>query len=273
MKTLIAALTIFFVSFHAQAMKITVVKNGKALIDLEGETAKVGDQFFAINDEGKKKGLLQIRQVKGSRAIAGIVKGNAAEGFVLEPRDESSTRGSHRSKDKAAWGLSAGYSMNKMTVKPASSSVDLSGTSYNLLGFYQMQLDKNISVKFSGGYQTLVANGTASSAICNGTTDCKVELSYLGVDALVRYSFVNSKTMEFWGGAGLGFLFAIGKSSNVLDTSKVTTNQTILGSLGVDYKLNRDHFIPFQFEYAMFPNNSTSSASQMIFSVGYGWSL
>ncbi len=271
MKTLIAALTFFFVSLQAQAIKITVVKNGKALIDLEGEKVKVGDQFLAVNEEGKKKALLTIRQVKGNKAIAGIDKGKPLEGFTLEAYEGRG--GGHRSKEKSAGGLSFGYAMNNMTVKPANGSVTLKGTSFNLLGFYQMELDKNISVKFLGGYQTLVANGTADSAICNGSTDCKVDLSYLGVDALIRYSFYRNKTWDIWAGGGLGFLFAISKTSNVLDTSKVTTNQTIIGSLGADYSLSKDNFIPLQFDYSLFPNNSTSSANQMIFSVGYGWAF
>ncbi|MDG0816057.1 hypothetical protein [Bdellovibrio svalbardensis] len=272
MKTLIAAMTFCLFSFHAQAAKITVVKNGKALIDLEGDSVAVGDQFMALNEQGKRKALLTVKQVKGNKAVATIDKGKPSEGFALEAY-EGHAGGAHRSKDKAAGGLSVGYAMNNMTVKPANGSVSLTGTSFNLLGFYQMQLDKNISVKFLGGYQTLVAKGTADSAICNGTTDCSVDLSYLGVNALIRYSFHKSKTWDIWGGGGLGFLFAIGKSSNVLDTSKVTTNQTIIGSLGADYSLSKDNFIPFQFDYAMFPNNSTSSANQMIFSAGYGWAF
>lgn len=270
MKTLIAALTFFLVSFQAHAIKITVVKNGKALIDLEGQSVKTVDQFMALDEKGKRRALLTIRQVKGNKAVAVIEKGKPSEGFVLE---EFEGRVGGRSKDKSAWGLSAGYAMSNMTVKPANGSVSLKGTSFNLMGFYQTQLDKNISVKILGGYQTLVANGTADTAICNGSTDCKVDLSYLGVDALIRYSFYKSKTWEVWAGGGLGFLFAIGKTSNVLDTSKVTTNQTIIGSLGADYSLSKDRFIPVQFDYSLFPNNSTSSANQMILSVGYGWAF
>lgn len=271
MKTLTLALTLFLVSFQAHAAKITVVKNNKVLIDLEGDIINVGDRFFAINEDGKRKALLTIKQAKGNKALAVIEKGKASEGFVLEAYTEHSGGGRH-SKDNAAWGFSGGYSMNNMTVKPASTSVSMKGTSFNLLGFYQMTLDKNISVKVLGGYQTLVANGTADSAICNGSSDCSVNLTYLGFDALVRYSFYKKKNLDIWAGAGLGFLFAVSKSSNILDTSKVTSNQALLASFGVDYPLNKKgHFIPVQFDYALFPNNSTSSASQMILSVGYGW--
>lgn len=273
MKTLVATLILFFVSFQAQAIKVTAVKNGKALLDLEGESVKTNERYLAISEEGKKKGLLTIHQVKGNKAIAVIDKGSAQVGYVLEPYEARSAH--HRSRDKASWGLMGGYSMNSMDVKPTGGSVSLAGSSFELTGFYSMVLDKNISAKFSGGYKTLVANGTASSALCgNGTsTNCDVNISYLGIDALLRYTVWQNKTFDVWGGAGLGFLFALSKSSNVLDTSKITTNQTIEVALGADYNLNAQNYIPFQFTYALFPNNSTSSANQMIFSVGYGWNF
>lgn len=269
MKTLFTTLIIFFISLQSQAFKIITVKGGKALIDLEGETARVGEQFFAVGPDGKRKAALTINQVKGQKAIAKIDKGQAREGFSLEPREQKSNV--RASKDKSAWGLSAGYAMNKMTVKPTGGTVDLSGSSFSVLGFYQTDLDKNFSVKLSGGYQSLVANGTSATALCTGSTNCNVNIGYLGLNALVRYTLVQNRTLSFWGGAGLGFLFAVSKSSNILDTTKITTNQTINGALGVDYHLSKKEFIPLQFEYAMFPDNSSSSASQMILSAGYGW--
>lgn len=270
MKTLIAALIFLFISVQAQAIKITVVKNGKALLDLEGETVKTGEQFVALDEEGKKKALLTIRQVKNNKAIAGIDKGQAKEGFVLEPYEKRS-RSARSSKEKSSFGIMAGYNMNSMTAKPVGGSVSMSGTSYSLLGFYAMDLDRDISAKFIGGYQTLKATGSADSAICTGSTDCNVDLSYLTIEALVRYRFVKGQTMDFWGGAGLGFLFPMSKSSNVLDTSKITTNQTINVALGLDWYLKKKEFVPFQLEYAMYPNNSTSSASQIMLSAGYAW--
>ncbi|MFM6929056.1 MAG: hypothetical protein ACKOX6_11370, partial [Bdellovibrio sp.] len=66
---------------------------------------------------------------------------------------------------------------------------------------------------------------------------------------------------------------AMSKSSNILDTGKITTNQTVIGSLGLDYHLGRKNYIPVQFDYAFFPDNNTSSATQMSIRAGYGWSF
>lgn len=280
MKILITALLLTSLVSPAYAIKTLVVKNDRALLDLEGEDLKVGDRLGARSEDGKPRALLEIKQVKDGKAVAAILKGRMQKDFSVAKISaggavkSSTTTAESLGKSKSAWGLTAGYAMNSMTVKPSgASSISLSGSSFNLSGFYQMQLDGNISTRIFGSYETLQASGSSSAASCSGSSNCKVEISYLGLEALVRYSFVRTRTMEVWAGAGLGFLFAIGKSSNVLDTSKVSTNQTIVGSLGLDYHLNRNNFIPVQLDYAHFPDNNTSTANQIILRAGYGFNF
>ncbi|WP_374074014.1 hypothetical protein [Bdellovibrio bacteriovorus] len=280
MKILITALLLTSLVSPAYAIKTLVVKSDRALLDLEGEDLKVGDRLGARSEDGKPRALLEIKQIKDGKAVAAILKGRMQKEFSVAKissggsAKSSTTTAKSLGKSKSAWGLTAGYAMNSMTVKPSgASSISLSGSSFNLSGFYQMQLDGNISARIFGSYETLQASGSSAAASCSGSSDCKVEISYLGLEALVRYSFVRTQTMEVWAGAGLGFLFAIGKSSNVLDTSKVSTNQTIVGSLGLDYHLNRNNFIPVQLDYALFPDNNTSSANQIILRAGYGFNF
>ncbi|WP_413584684.1 hypothetical protein [Bdellovibrio sp. HCB274] len=284
MKTLIATLILLSLSINANAAKVTKVSGGKALIDLEGDTALVGDQFFAIDSSGKKRGLIQVSKVQGGRAIATISKGSAAPGQSLQryqgrmsaaPGEVNNTRNS--SSGKGAWGIMGGMANSSMDVKSSTAAMTMTGTSFNLNGFYQTYLDKNISVKGLVGYESLTVAGKApagfSGGSCTAGANCTAELGYLGFNALIRYSVYRTSSLEFTVGGGLGFLFAMQKSSNVLDTSKITTNQTIVGSLGVDWRLDRKTFVPIQFDYAMFPDNNTSSATQMILRAGYGWNF
>lgn len=271
MKTLFTTtlMMLCFASLPAQAVKIQSIKQKQALLDTEGDQVRVGDRYYAVSTDGKKRAILQVKQVRGKRALAVVLRGRALMSHNLEPYTAGGGKRSAGSSNKG-WGLTAGYSSNSMTVKPNSTtSISLSGSSFNLSGFYQTNLDGKISARILGGYEALVASGT--SATCSG--ECKVDIGYLGVEALVRYSFVNNNTMEFWGGAGLGFLFAMSKSSNILATNKISTNQTIVGSLGLDYKLNRSTFIPVQLDYALYPENSTSSATQIILRAGWGRSF
>lgn len=271
MKTLITTtlMMLCFVSLPAHAVKIQSVKDKQALLETEGDQVRTGDRFYAVSSDGKKRAILQVKQVRGDRALAVVLRGRALLSHSLEPYTARGGRKASGSSNKG-WGLTAGYSSNSMTVKPNSTtSISLSGSSFNLSGFYQLNLDGKISARILGGYEALVASGT--SATCSG--ECKVDIGYLGVEALVRYSFINSSSMEFWGGAGLGFLFAMNKTSNILNTSKISTNQTIVGALGLDYKLSRSTFIPLQLDYALYPENSTSSATQIILRAGWGRSF
>jgi hypothetical protein len=285
MKTLIATLILLGLSITANAAKVTKVSGGKALIDLEGDTALVGDQYFVVDGSGKKRGLLQVSKVQGGRAIATVSKGNVAAGNSLQrfqgrmsaaPSEVNKPRGS-ASGAKKSWGLMAGMVSSSMNVKSSTGSMTMTGSSFNVDGYYQTYLDKNISVKILVGYETLNVSGTASSGFsggsCTAGMTCTADIGYLGMNALIRYSFYRTTSLEFTAGGGLGFLFAMQKSSNVLDTAKITTNQTIVGSLGMDWHLDKRTYVPIQFDYAMFPDNNTSSASQMMIRAGYGWAF
>jgi hypothetical protein len=138
---------------------------------------------------------------------------------------------------------------------------------------YNMTVDGAFGARLLVGYETLVAKGDAPTATCTGSTSCEVDISYLGIEALAKYAFVQGSSMDVWVGAGLGFLLAMSKSSNILDTGKISTNQTIVGALGLDYKLSPTSFIPIQFDYAVYPDNATSSATQMILRFGYGFAF
>lgn len=259
----------------AHGVNILNVKNRKVLVDLQEEDIKVGDKFIARDDSGKAKALIEITQVKNKKAIAVVIKGQVEKTFLLTKKNAATSNPEQIAdsnsllKENASWGAMLGLSSDSMTVKPiATSSANMSGSSFSLNGFYQREIDGNVSARFAGGYHAFTASGSSSSVSCSGT--CSVDISYLGVEALVHYSFLKKTNFDFWGGGGLGFLFAINKSSNVLKTDKITTSQTILVSLGSDWNLSPKTYIPIQFDYVLFPDNSTSSANQMVLKIGYG---
>lgn len=278
MKTImISALLLTSLASPCFAIKTIAVKNNRALLDLEGEEIVVGDRIGARDAEGKPKAILEIKQVKNGKAVAAVVKGQMQAEYKLKKMaggNKSAATSTAASPGKSGWGFTAGYSMNNMTVKPTgASSISLSGSSFNLSGFYQIHIDGGFSARILGGYETLQATGTSAAASCTGSADCKIDISYLGMEALVRYSYIQNNTVNAWLGGGLGFLFAMSKSSNVVDTSKISTNQTIVAALGLDYHLSSNSFIPVQLDYALYPDNNTSTANQIILRAGYGFSF
>ncbi|MNK19502.1 hypothetical protein D3C87_377240 [compost metagenome] len=262
------------VSFSAHAGKIISVKQNRALIDMESDSYAPGDRLFAVDNQGKRRAIIEIKQVKNGRAIGQVIKGRASANFIVMSGSAGSSSSSGKSAKKGigpkAWGFTAGYAQNTMSAKStASTTVNMTGSSFAVKAFYQKTLDGSISVQASTGYESLAVKGNATSGSC---TSCEVNIGYLGFDALIRYAFYE-KSYRVWAGGGLGFLLALSKSSNIIDTGKISTNQTILGAFGVDIPLSGGKFIPIELNYALYPSNNTTSANQIILRAGYGFSF
>lgn len=304
MRKLLSVILVFCLPHSAFALKILSIKQDKVLLDLESENLPIGTKIGLRDSAKKPKGILAITKIQNGKAIASL-KGEAQKDFSLEvirseksealplsndsnskkspqnPQEKSNLSKTEAKKSKTQgrslsdfYGVTAGYSLNSMTVKPSSSSsIKLSGSSFNLSGFYQRKLTSDLGVRIFGSYQTLKASGTSQAPTCASGYNCSVDISYLGIESLVQYTFWKNPQYDIWAGAGLGLLFAISKNSNIIDTSKITTNQAILASVGLNYKLNRKAFIPLQLDYALYPDNQTTSANQIIFRAGYGLSF
>jgi hypothetical protein len=253
------------------AMSLDSIKDSRVLINLDGNAVKPGDTILVSDTSGKRRAFVKVAQVKGNRALGNIVKGKltmSPSSYVLQPHESgsSASRGP-RSSPPSAWGVAFGYAQNKMSVNAP--SVDMTGSGYNVEGFYERLIDGSVSMLTRFAYQTFKVAGTAATAACVNSINCSVDLSYLGLDGLVKYSFFTPK-ITYWLGAGLGFSFPMSKSSNVIDVSKISVSQKILGDVGLNWYLNRKTYIPVGFEYAMFPSSGGVSSSQIILRVGYG---
>jgi hypothetical protein len=275
LKYILWVFAVLFWGTESLGISILKIKDGKTLLSLEGPDLaappKVGDILFVTDAGGSKKALVQVHQVKDNRAIAHLVKGQLtqeASTYRLQPAPANLNL---KEKVTHAWGGLFGFAQNHMKVNVTSATaVAMSGTSFNLEGFYQRQLDGNYQVLGRFGYNSLKAKGTLDTGACVGSSECSTDISYLGFDGLVMYSFYKKNQMTFWGGGGLGFLLPFAKSSNVIDTSKLGLGQKILLDVGMNYYLDAKRFVPVQLEYVIFPNNSVVSSSQIILRAGYG---
>lgn len=283
------------------AQEIIQVKGNKALINLSGTEASVGGEFYAVDTAGKKRGLLKVRQVKGDRAVADVIKGSAQTGQSVQPRAasgatptatasataESDSGDEGRAKRPrgflgqflkrgTAAGVLAGLSQNSMSLTAkrgtASEDLSLSGNSFNLVGFYDYDLSKSFTIRTKLGIENFDVKGTASNAaVCSDSTACDVGFMYLAGEASAHFNFMTGKTRAYVG-AGLAFLFAMGKKSTVsnLDTSNATNQMILLGG-GADINMGGGAFVPVSFEYGMFPGSATVKATSMLLRAGYGW--
>jgi hypothetical protein len=288
----------------AMAQEIIQLKGTKALINLSGSEASAGTEFFALDSGGKKRAILRVRQVKGDRAIADVIKGSAKTGQSLQPRggaaaapaearvqdvaseDDGRASGEDRVarprgflgqflKRGTAVGVLGGFAQNSMSLTGKgggfTEDLTLTGNSFNVMGFYDYDLSKSFTIRSKAGIETFDVKASANNAaICSNSTTCDVSFTYLSGEISAHFNFMTGKTRA-WAGAGLAFLLAVAKKSTVtnLDASNATNNMILLGA-GADISVGSGRFIPVSFEYGMFPA-STVKATSILLRAGYGW--
>lgn len=257
----------------AHAARISAVKDRRVLIMAEGEKYSVGQQLPLRDSSGKLKAIVQVRQVKGDRVIAVVVKGRADKNLAVGTASSSSagSKSARRSggAKKGAWGILGGLSQNQMNAKTTQGTVNMTGSSFNLNGMYQMNLSRTVNARLLAGYESMSASGSNPAVPC-GSGTCSADIGYLGFQGLVKYNFLMRDKFDMWVGGGLGFLLAMNKKSNILDPDKISTNQTVSAVLGLDWRLKQS-FIPMQLEYSIFPDASGSAATRIVIRAGYGW--
>lgn len=279
MNYILSLLLIFSIS-PAFAADITKVKGNKALINLDGLEASEGDVFFAVDSNGKKKGLIKINKVKGDKAIAVISKGKAQVGWTLTKRtpkgssDDSVTPSSSRkfgaSTHDTFIGGMIGYGMDSAEVSLDSGDVaSLSGSGISAKGFFDYRLFPNIWFRGFAGIENF--NGTGGN-VCTGGATCDVKIMYITFDFWGRYVF-SEKEFRPWLGGGFTLLFPMTKSSTAIVETSITTTSTYGVGGGADWFISKDGFIPMSLEYQLFPSSNQAKASIIALRVGYGMSF
>lgn len=290
MKQSLLILFFLFLTPQLWAAKVTQVKGKKALIDLESDSAYVGDRFFVVDAAGKRRGLITIVQTKGKRAVADVTKGSATAGFKLvlakpgagQAKAGATSSGAAAQSSSSAismklqpgWGLMGNMIMGTMSAKFRGSTTSttrttsMAGTNFGFEGFYDYTFGSNWSLRMAGAYQMFNLTGSTEGLDCQGSNTCNVNISYLGGYGHLRYHF-NHGSFASWAGFGGGMLLPVGTSSNVISTASINMVYGI--AFGADYKLSRTNYIPFSFEYNIFPATTNVTSNMMILKAGYGW--
>lgn len=278
---------IFFVSIRdAHAAKVSQVKGSKVLIDLDGDKMDIGDEFFTINTDGKKIGLIKISQTREGKAIGEISKGKAVAGNKLLQKNNNST-GSQATKNsdrnsttnnrnKNSAGIIIGYHMQNMTAsykggaENKTYSLDMNGNNISYYGFYNYRYAPDISIELGLGLYKLNVATTISESVCiGGTKNCFVDINYLNGSVLGKY--VMKMKHPFWFGAGVDFLMPTGKATTVLDKNNISFNQQFRLAAGMDlHIIGKSAYIPLQFDYSLFPPSAEVKASAISIRFGYG---
>jgi hypothetical protein len=267
------------------AAEVAKIKGKSALIDLKGEPAAPGDMFYALSDDGKRRGIIKISKVKGDKAIGKIVKGKADVGMSLELRPASGGKSSAvaasdsgdspTSDDSAAegkkmhWGAIFGITQTSMKAQvndfddstQVFGSTSMTGMSYSAKGLFDYELFPRIWFRGSSGLEGVDVSG---SSICGSGNNnaCTAQIWYLSFDFLGRYVFAEpTAKWRPWAGAGVEMLFPLSKKASALNTKTITTTSVMLVSGGVDWQLSPKYYIPISLEYGIFPSSSEVKAN------------
>ncbi len=270
------------------AADVIKTKGRSVLVDLKGEAASVGDQYYTLNSSGKKSGLIVIRKITGDKAIGRLARGKANVGMTLSDKVKVSAGSKPnsrplrtQSKTPHHWGVLGGYSMDSMKVKVLWQSADaatgrakgdqkevasLTGTGYSAKGLFDYDMG-SFTVRALSGIETYNASGVSSCGTGNNQV-CITEIVYLTADAMARYIFMKEKFRP-WAGLGLSLLFPVSASGTALDPASVgSTWMGILGG-GLDYHVSPRLYIPISLEYGLFPPSDQVDATWIQVRIGF----
>ncbi|UXR63870.1 porin family protein [Bdellovibrio bacteriovorus] len=281
------------------AATVSAVKGQRVLINLDGDTAEVGDEFYLINpDTHKRIAIIRIKQIKPGKALGDVLRGKAVSGSTLQAKAPSSmsadvTSPSESSSSvsnssgflrvlKDSWGVTGGYLMSTMdadityrdpgfgTVLKTSAS--MAGSGFGVGGFYDYALNSSLVGRGAAGIEQFNVTGSASSAGCQSSTNCDAKINYLSLYGLLKWYPLQDK-YRVWVGGGMGYLLALSKSSSALNESQISTNQVFTVGGGVDVQMSRKNYVPISIEYNMFPPSDTVKASMISIKAGWAWNL
>lgn len=291
----LAVLSISFIfSAAAEAASVASVKGQRVLINLEGDAASRGEEFFLVDpNTGKRRAVIRISQVKSGKAIGDILKGapavgqtlqarggggaSNASGFTSNPSDGSASNDISKTI-RDSYGLLGHYLMNTMEAQQklpsnATNSSSMQGSGLGVGGFYDYSFGGSWVGRGTVAIEQFNVTGKPSNvAGCNGTANCDAKFMYLSLYGIGKYHFTTGKYRP-WAGAGGGFLLALSKESSILNASQVSTNQVFVVSGGMDIQTSRKNYVPVSIEYAMFPASDTVKASMIVLKAGWAWNL
>jgi hypothetical protein len=275
-------------AFASQVLKS---KGNIVLIQMDDTKFNEGDKIFVMVG-GKKKGLVTITQVKGSRAKGTIDKGVAPDnapvtlakaGSGAPPTSSSSDSPpprSRRSRTRTASsrvpGLSigglVGYGMDSQSATGTNSltgtseSINMAGTGYSVKGFADLPILGNLSLTGRAGVEMFNVSGTSSLGLCANGSSCTTSITYIALDALMRYNFPLGGWTPFVEG-GLGLHYPLAKTSNILGTVSATT--VFFAGAGANIKLSEKSYIPIVLEYGLFPPSPQVKTTLIALRAGY----
>lgn len=295
MNKVLALIIVNFISFstyNAFSYEVIKIKNKKLLLKfLPDETVQTKDTFYVINNRGKKKAIIIILKVKGSKAIAKILKGKAQVGWSLKLRkraiakpriqntysaEPSISRPSYAKKNKKLFNHLSflwGYASNSLKIGNLSHS-DSSVFNFETNTTFFLPKNPMFGLRILSSSENFKLKATCSNGSTN--VDCNTDIVYMGGGALAVAQIPVSSKLSVWAGLGLKLLIPLSKTVaklnkdyNYIDESSIKLTSSFIVSGGLTFNLSPKFSIPLNLNYTMLPS-SQAIDSHSIFNVQTG---
>lgn len=253
------------------------VKGSKVYIMFDQEEPFTTNDYFILNNaEGKKLGLVQIKKFKGRKAIGLLKKGKADKGYTttfkaagkkakkapsVVAEDQSADEDDSSSQyPQSRVGVLAGYGMASQDVDQGTlGQSSQSGSSIALRGLYDYPLFQSVYFRGMLGAEffSVTGDGRPLSNL-SVVTATGTDITYLTMDALFHWSFSKSKSSSFYLIGGLGILYPMSKSSDIIIEGSI--DSLAIGEFGggMEFHLN-GYTLPFEIAYYYFPSGDVTT--------------
>lgn len=269
---------------QASAATIEKVKGSAAIVSYgedEAQPAK-GDKVFAT-ENGKRKALMEVVQIKNGKAKVKITKGKAKEGMEVvggkakaaagedDPDAAAEESGGKKKRPRSAGaatlfkdmtvGILGGYAMDSQSVTITGSAAQaMTGSGFSVRGF--------ADIPVAGSLALLTRVGAEQFNVMKD--DFKSEILYAVVDLMLKYSFASTGFVPFAMG-GLGLHFPISKTSNILDVNRVSSTTVFYAGGGFNFVMGSSTYMQLTAEYGMFPPSNDVTTSLIAVRGGLGF--
>ncbi len=274
-----------FLSSFTQAAYIMKVKDDIVLVNMEGGDAKVGEIYYIVDLNARKRGLTKILKAKNKKAIGKFV-GEANPGWDLFLRKDISHTSQQKVQEKKNKNIDVGLDENQILKKPTTYSRyrfelknyiggyvigfkdklearndKLEGYNFGVSGFFNYSFHKSFSLRPEVGYVRFNLDSE------NGH---QIKAHYVKAGLTTMFMFPVSY-FRFWVGANSYVYFPFSKESNLIDEESISTTIVYGFSAGFEYVDPKGRFIiPVAIDGSLFPSSSNIDSSRIGLKIGFG---
>ncbi len=280
---LLASLLFANTSYAGKVLKTTGKKVFIIFSPEEEGTFANNDIFYLTDSSGKKTGVVQLKKIKGFKAVAVLGKGKAQRGDVTifkgagkkskkskssssnvaenNNSEEASERPSRRrNKMSIKMGVLFGYGSAKQDVNQGTSTSNQTGSSLGLRGAFNYPFSQSLELQLLGGLEMFKVEGEGTLPDNSGTGTIGTDINYLGLDALIKWEAFGSDSFGVKLIGGVGIYHPMSSSSTAI--SSIATVALGEFGLGVEYRAG-NFSIPVDFIYYYFPSGGDVTSKLM----------